>query len=94
MELLKIVWPRSGSLSTLPYLTIQAKKDDHNKEQSGPQRGKGHFGQRFGISDEGQTRSRLCYILNRNAAYLGHIAQGHEDDKTSQEASKTIHHRE
>lgn len=69
----------------LSYRTIQSKRQQHHKEDQGPERRAGHGRDGRRVHHEHEPWPFRGHILDFPAGRVGHVAQHAEDDEASDE---------
>ena len=71
-------------------LAVNAKGEQHDEKEAGPQRGGGKGEDDFRINEERQSRSTLHDVPNLNSFRVGHVAEDGEDDGGGEEACEGV----
>lgn len=74
----------------LSNLAVHTKCDQHNEEKNSPQRGNGHLSDGERIHNEGQGRSALGDLVDREAHVGGQVAQVGEDDEPREHTGQAV----
>ena len=73
-------------------LGAETKREKHQEEEDGPEGGDRHPGHGLRIGNERQSSSLGSNIFDRDAQFVGHVADDAKDDKSSKEACDAIAH--
>ena len=71
-------------------LRVESKKDKHKEEQAAPKWGYRHRSDTFGVSNEGETRSCLRDLIDRNTRAFREIAKHRENDEAREHRGQTV----
>ena len=71
-------------------LAVNAKGQQHDKKEAGPQRGGSQGEDDFGIDEERQSGSTLHHVTNLHSFRVGHVAEDGEDDGGGEEACEGV----
>ena len=71
-------------------LAVNAKGEQHDEKEAGPQRGGCKGEDDFRINEESQSRSTLHDVPNLHSFRVGHVAEDGEDDGGGEEACEGV----
>ena len=72
-------------------LWVEAKEEEHEEKEDGPEPGQGHCGESLGVGDEGEALPALGNLVDGHPSLAGQVAEDGEDDAGGDDGGEEVH---